>query len=96
MTLTRRQFKKLRNSCLHKAPYSRFLVALVECARLQLFVRPGVKRDRTKVLEVYKCDFGDHFHVGHKGSIAESRRPAFHVEGKRKHRKIVLASAEIL
>lgn len=94
MTLTNRQFKDLRNSCLYKAAFKLELSALAQAAMMQSFPpRKDVKRDRTRGLEAYECSYCRCFHVGHKGAIADGR-PAFRCKGNK--RKIVLAPSEIL
>lgn len=80
MTLTRRQFSDLRNSCLYKAAFKLGVNALIQAASMQLLPpRENVRRDRTKALAVYECPYCHCFHVGHEGPIRDSR-PAFKIK----------------
>jgi hypothetical protein len=94
MTLTRRQFKELKNSCLYKAAFKLELNALANAAALQARPpRPNVRRDLTKALVVYECPSCHCFHVGHHGSVRENK-PAFRY--KCRPFKLVLAPSENL
>lgn len=87
MTLTNRQFEKLRHSCLHKFSFRTLPHALAHMAILHVrnLAHPNPPKHWRKNFDAYECEFCGLYHIGHKG-LEESAR-AFKV----KHRQIVVS-----
>lgn len=84
MTLTKKDFWNLRHGCMYKRPLPNILAANIHLAGMLL--RDNRKGDHK--FEVYKCEFEDHFHIGHPGG--RYSQPAFWVQKQ----KIKLAKGE--